>query len=108
MAISSNKAECKWRWERVDPASTGASGDIAKLFKNDLVKVPGLLAAKDAPSPEAVLMAREVVQNSWDAAREARDATTGGGGIVAHHLCGVSRLKLSFNLYPRLESIANR
>ena len=41
------------------------------MFKNAEVKTPGVFAA-DAPSPDAVLLAREVIQNSWDAARELR------------------------------------
>jgi hypothetical protein len=59
----------RWLWEITDENRCGAAGDLAKLFKNEGVRQPGVLA-KDAPSPEATLMAREVIQNSWDAARE--------------------------------------
>jgi hypothetical protein len=45
------------------------SGDIAKLFRHGETKAPGVLAI-DAPPSDATLMAREVIQNSWDAARE--------------------------------------
>lgn len=59
----------RWNWEITDANRSGSSGDLAKLFKNEGVKQPGVLA-NDAPSTEATLMAREVIQNSWDAARE--------------------------------------
>ena len=62
----------KWRWERIDPSRTGASGDLSKMFKNEPVKVPGVLGVS-APAPEAALLVREVVQNSWDAALESRE-----------------------------------
>lgn len=58
-----------WVWEKTDPRRSGASGDVAKLFKNEGVKQPGPFM-KDAPQPSATLMAREVVQNSRDAAKE--------------------------------------
>lgn len=61
--------EVTWVWEETDPDRSGSSGDIAKLFKNEGVKNPGIFAA-DAPSDHATLMAREVIQNSADAAAE--------------------------------------
>ncbi|MEQ1698531.1 MAG: hypothetical protein ABMA25_00380 [Ilumatobacteraceae bacterium] len=61
----------KWVWEQTDEKRSGSSGDVAKLFKNEGVKQPGPFAAA-APLAEATLMAREVIQNSWDAARELR------------------------------------
>jgi hypothetical protein len=61
----------KWVWEETDPRRSGSSGDVAKLFKNEGVKQPGPFI-KDAPQPAATLLAREVVQNSRDAARELR------------------------------------
>ena len=63
--------ERRWVWEPFDPAKTSLSGDIGKLFRNDEVKTPGVLA-QDAPPSAAAVMAREVIQNSWDAADEAR------------------------------------
>ena len=59
----------KWRWEETDPDRSGSSGDLAKLFRNEVVKNPGVFAA-DAPSEPATLMAREVIQNSSDAASD--------------------------------------
>lgn len=59
----------KWHWEHIDAGRSGSSGDLAKLFKNEGIKQPGDLAI-DAPRPDATLLAREVIQNSWDAARE--------------------------------------
>ena len=50
---------------------SGSSGDLAKLFRNEGVKHPGVLAA-NAPTATATIMAREVVQNSWDAANDRR------------------------------------
>ena len=65
--------DLRWHWEEVDPARTNASGDLSKMFKNEPVKVPGVFSV-DAPSPAAALLVREVIQNSWDAALERRDA----------------------------------
>ena len=62
-------AKPQWHWEQTDPRRSGSSGDIAKLFKNEGVKQPGPFSV-GAPEPAATLMAREVVQNSRDAARE--------------------------------------
>ncbi len=59
----------RWVWEATDPTVNGSSGDISKLFRNEVVKNPGVFAA-DAPSDIATLMAREVIQNSADAANE--------------------------------------
>jgi hypothetical protein len=61
-----------WAWEETDPDRSGSSGDLAKLFKNEVVKNPGVFAA-DAPSEHATLMAREVIQNASDAATELAD-----------------------------------
>lgn len=74
----------RWHWERFDPDRTSLSGDISKLFRNDPVKTPGVLTV-NAPPSEASVLAREVIQNSWDSALEAQDdfATDSppGGGI---------------------------
>lgn len=64
--------ESRWTWEQTDPDRSGSSGDLAKLFKNESVKNPGVFAA-GAPSEHATLMAREVIQNSSDAASELGD-----------------------------------
>ena len=64
--------EARWRWEETDPDRSGSSGDLAKLFKNESVKNPGVFASA-APSEHATLMAREVIQNSSDAATELSD-----------------------------------
>ena len=58
-----------WHWEAIDERVSGSSGDLAKMFKHEDVRQPSLMAA-GSPSPDATLMAREVIQNSWDAARE--------------------------------------
>lgn len=58
-----------WSWEQVDHHRSSSSGDLAKIFKNEHIRHPGFLA-RNAPSHDAVLLAREVIQNSWDAARE--------------------------------------
>lgn len=57
-----------WVWEKVDEGRSGSSGDLAKLFKNEDVKNPGVLRV-GAPSIDATLLARESIQNSWDAGR---------------------------------------
>lgn len=74
MAKAKRRGEARgpnWVWELTDVARSGSSGDLAKLFKNEGVKNPGVLA-QNAPAPEATLLARECLQNSWDAARELR------------------------------------
>lgn len=58
-----------WHWESIDPARNPTSGDVAKLFKNEAVKQPGILAV-GAPPADASLLAREAIQNSWDAGRQ--------------------------------------
>jgi hypothetical protein len=67
----------RWRWETVNPGQSTTSGDIAKLFKNEAVKQPGVLG-DGAPPVDATLLAREAIQNSWDAgtqlATELREA----------------------------------
>lgn len=60
-----------WRFERVDPGSSGISGKVGDLFRNEELESRGHLVA-GAPSSAATLMAREVIQNSWDAADELR------------------------------------
>lgn len=57
-----------WHWEEIDPARSTQSGDVAKLFKNEAVKQPGVFSL-DAPPADATLLAREAIQNSWDAGR---------------------------------------
>lgn len=59
----------KWSWEKTEAGRPGMSGDIAKLFRHEEQKAPGVFAL-DPPSAAATLLAREVIQNSWDAARE--------------------------------------
>lgn len=61
----------RWVWEATNPTVSGSSGDISKLFRNEVVKAPGVFA-RNAPSNAATLMAREVIQNSADAASELR------------------------------------
>ena len=61
----------RWSWEKTDPDRSQTSGDVSKLFKNEPVKAPGVFAA-DQPSPDATVLAREVIQNAWDAAAELR------------------------------------
>lgn len=66
----------KWRWEEIDPSRSSTSGDVSKLFKNEQPKAPGILALGDPPA-EATLLARETIQNAWDAARELREELAG-------------------------------
>ena len=69
-------SKIRWHWEPFDPDRTSMSGDISKLFRNEPVKTPGILAM-DAPPSEASVLAREVIQNSWDSALEAQDGFGG-------------------------------
>ncbi len=59
----------RWVFERVDPGKSGSSGKITDLFRNESDEARGLFAT-GAPPYAATLMAREVIQNSWDAAAE--------------------------------------
>ena len=59
----------EWQWDKAVPGQPYLDGNLAKLFKNEEVKQPGILSV-GAPSPDATLLAREVIQNSWDAGRE--------------------------------------
>ncbi len=58
-----------WNWEQIDAGRSGSSGDLSKLFKNEPIKQPGILKS-GAPPADATLLAREAIQNSWDAGRE--------------------------------------
>jgi hypothetical protein len=69
--LTSRRLRPTWHWEQPDPKVSGTSGDLAKLFRNESVKQPGALL-RDAPTPQATIMAREVIQNAWDAATELR------------------------------------
>lgn len=61
----------RWSWPVVNATTFGASGDLAKVFRNEEVKAPGFFSA-DAIPPDAALLAREAIQNAWDAAMERR------------------------------------
>lgn len=64
---------CLWEWEKTVAGRPGMSGDLAKIFRHEEPKNPGVLAV-DAPPVAATLLAREVIQNSWDAARELQES----------------------------------
>ena len=68
----------KWIWDRLIPRTPAAAGNFSKQFKNLQLKAPGIMAL-DEPSPDAVLLAREVIQNSWDSAAELRDNENDAG-----------------------------
>ena len=70
--------EPRWQWEKPDPDRSGSAGDLSKLFKNVDVKRPGVMEI-DAPPDEATLLAREAIQNSWDAAIELQETWARGG-----------------------------
>src|SRR5690606_3119829 len=57
-----------WEWEKTVAGRPGMSGDIAKIFRHEELKNPGVFAL-DAPPAAATLLAMEVIQNSWDAAQ---------------------------------------
>lgn len=88
----------RWEWEPVDPNRGGGSGDFAKLLQNQRDKKPGFLA-EAAPSPNAYFLAREVIQNAWDAALECRLSLAGTGtrepdfevSFCFRTLCGTQR-----------------
>jgi len=61
-----------WSWVKTNPGQPAMSGDLAKLFRHEEVNAPDLFK-QNAPSSTATLLAREVIQNSWDAGRELRN-----------------------------------
>ena len=63
--------QANWIWDVTNPFDSGGSGDVAKMFRNEGIKAPGLFRV-DTPPDRASLLAREVIQNSWDAANELR------------------------------------
>lgn len=67
--------EPRWHWEQPDPSRSGSAGDLSKLFRNVNVKKPGVMEI-DAPPDDATVLAREAIQNSWDAAIELRETWT--------------------------------
>ena len=62
----------RWNWEQPDPNRSGTAGDLSKMFRNVDVKRPGVMAI-DAPPDDATVLAREAIQNSWDAAIELKE-----------------------------------
>jgi hypothetical protein len=62
-----------WHWEIIDGSRSASTGSVGDVFGNESRPPPGYLAA-NAPSPDAILFAREVIQNSWDAAIELQQA----------------------------------
>lgn len=60
-----------WTFSRLDPDHMMVDGNLAKLFKNENVKSAFLF--DDEPIDDAAgLLVREVTQNAWDSALEAR------------------------------------
>lgn len=102
-----------WVWEPIDTGVSNASGDLAKLFKNEEVAQPAQLAV-GAPTADATVLAREVIQNSWDAARELQRTETAAGReppefeirFKFHSLTGDRKRSLVENL--GLEELASR
>ena len=65
----------KWQWELPPRFGFQTSGALEDLFRAEARKAPGHLS-KEPPSDSATLLAREAIQNSWDAAIEqASDAS---------------------------------
>ena len=59
----------KWRWALPPEGEVVQSGALEDLFKAEPRKAPGHLSIKP-PADAAILLAREAIQNSWDAAIE--------------------------------------
>ena len=75
----------RWEWEPTNVNTVSLSGDVSKLFRNEPINQPGVFE-RDAPPSQATVMAREVIQNSWDAALElkkwAREGATGHSPLL--------------------------
>lgn len=59
-----------WEWEVPHDGAVAVGGALAALFAHYEPKCPGHLSI-DKPEARATLLAREAIQNSWDAAIEA-------------------------------------
>jgi hypothetical protein len=59
-----------WEWEVPPEGGVAVGGALAALFAHYEPKCPGHLSV-DPPDSRATLLAREAIQNSWDAAIEA-------------------------------------
>tara|TARA_B100000315_G_scaffold253519_1_gene292440 strand:+ start:6088 stop:8052 length:1965 start_codon:yes stop_codon:yes gene_type:complete len=59
----------KWRWETPARGRVAIGGNLENLFRAKPRKAPGHLEL-GKPSDSATLLAREAIQNSWDAAIE--------------------------------------
>lgn len=73
--MSCPSAPAGWWWEDLDPNRSTGSADFARLFRNQHDKKPGFLS-QGAPTRSAYLLAREVIQNAWDAADARRRQKT--------------------------------
>jgi hypothetical protein len=96
-----------WAWEKTEAGRPGMSGDLAKLFRHEPLKAPGVFA-KDAPPTAATLLAREVIQNSWDAAQELTEPNAPQFGIEFRFQSLVGTAKRSLTRALALESLAER
>ena len=64
-----------WKFEEFDAERSNSSGDIVSLLRNNEdYQWPGILG-ENAPPTMSSTLARESLQNSWDAATERRDAS---------------------------------
>lgn len=61
--------ENAWRWERPNPNGVQVGGNLDALFRAKAPKAPGHLSINE-PTDSSTLLAREAIQNSWDAALE--------------------------------------
>ena len=91
----------KWYWEKTDPSHSSSSGDLSKLFKNENIKQPGVFSV-GAPSAEATVLAREVIQNSWDAAIELREGLEDAPPFEMRFSFGSARAERKRQLISRL------
>lgn len=99
----------EWKWERTEAGRPGMSGDLTKLFRHEEPKQPGVFGV-DPPSASATLLAREVIQNSWDAALDLQNSDP---NVPQFQIDFVFRTlegddKRAMVEAVRLESLANR
>lgn len=98
-----------WEWEETVSGRPGMSGDLAKLFRHEEPKNPGVFEVA-RPTAAATLLAREVIQNSWDAARELQvaDPTAPQFRIDFRFEELVDQAKARLSEALRLDSLATR
>ena len=98
-----------WRFDKTDPSLNQSSGDVGKIVRNWTQKAPGVFGL-DMPGHNAVLLAREGLQNSWDSADDRRrdDPTAPSFKATFRFLSLTGKEKKAFVEATKLKILADR